>query len=80
MVHQSQEEPDNLSTGGMTQCHLVVDYENYTSGSDKIGIKTLAQTIADAEWVIKTVSALWRNQSQYLEQNEPVSDSILDPL
>ena len=64
----------------MTQRYFVVDYENYLSGLDKIGIKALAQTIADAEWVIKTVSALWRNQSQYLEQEEPVSDSILDSV
>ena len=42
-------QPIDLSTGRMTQRHLVVDYENYMSGSDKIGIKTLAQTIADAE-------------------------------
>ena len=42
-------QPIDLSTGRMTQRHLGVDYENYMSGSDKIGIKTLAQTIADAE-------------------------------
>ena len=41
--------PIDLSTGRMTQRHLVVDYENYMSGSDKIGIKTLAQTIAGTE-------------------------------
>ena len=29
----------------MTQLHLVDDYKNYTSGSDKIGIKTLAQSL-----------------------------------
>ena len=69
----------DLSTGGMTQRHLVVDYENYMGSSDKIGIKNLAQTMGEAEWVIKTVSAQWRNQSQYLGQEEPVSESILDP-
>ena len=33
----------------MTQRQLVIDYDNYMSGSDKIGLKTLAQTIVDAE-------------------------------
>ena len=41
-------QPIDLLTGRMTQRHLVV-YENYMSGSDKIGLETLAQGIADAE-------------------------------
>ena len=40
------------------------------SGSDKTGSETLTQAVAEAERSIQTVSALWQNPSEYIEQGE----------